>query len=200
LIGGGGRIGTSVARRARGFEMEVLYWAPRRRPEDFERELGITYVSLDELLRRSDFVSIHSPLRAETRHQIGERELALMKPTAFLINTSRGSIVDESALAAALDRHQIAGAALDVFEHEPVVTPALLEMDNAVVTPHLGSAVLETRQALANVVADNAQALVEGRRPPNIVNPEVLDTWSLHGPRRSGDGGSPAAANRKRFS
>jgi glyoxylate reductase len=178
LIGGGGRIGAAVARRARGFQMNILYWSPRRKPHDLERDLGIEFVQLDELLRRSDFVSIHSPLREETRRQIGARELSLMKPTAFLINTSRGPIVDELALVDALARGQIAGAGLDVFEQEPAVTPALLEMRNVVLTPHLGSAVVETRDALANAVADNVVALIEGRRPPNIYNPEVFDAWT----------------------
>jgi glyoxylate reductase len=145
LVGGGGRIGSAVARRARGFGMRVLYWAPRRKPESLEREHDMTYVPLDRLLAESDFVSLHSPLNAETRHQIGKRELALMKPTAFLINTARGAIVDEAALARALKKRQIAGAGLDVFEHEPDVTPALLKMPNVVATPHLGSAVVEVR-------------------------------------------------------
>jgi glyoxylate reductase len=178
LVGGGGRIGSAVARRARGFQMDVLYWSPRRKPLEIEQELGLSFVPLDELLRQSDFVSIHSPLRDETRGQIGAKELSLMKPTAFLINTSRGPIVDEQALVAALERGQIAGAGLDVFEREPAVAPALLEMSNVVLTPHLGSAVVETRDALANAVADNLLALIEGRRPPNIYNPEVFSAWS----------------------
>jgi glyoxylate reductase len=174
LVGGGGRIGTAVARRARGFGMRVLYWAPRRKPESLEREHGMTYVSLDQLLAESDFVSLHSPLNAETRHQIGARELALMKPTAFLINTARGAIIDEAALARALKKRQIAGAGLDVFEHEPDVTPALLKMPNVVATPHLGSAVAEVREQMANIVVDNILALLDGKMPPNCVNPEVL--------------------------
>jgi glyoxylate reductase len=178
LVGGGGRIGSAVARRARGFQMDVLYWSPRRKPPDLEQELGLSFVPLDELLRRSDFVSIHSPLRDETRGQIGAKELSLMKPTAFLINTSRGPIVEEQALVDALERGQIAGAGLDVFEREPAVMPALLEMRNVVLTPHLGSAVVETRDALANAAADNLLALIEGRRPPNIYNPEVFGEWS----------------------
>jgi glyoxylate reductase len=174
LIGGGGRIGTAVARRARGFGMQVLYWSPRRKPESFERELQMTYVPLDQLLQESDFVSLHSPLKPETRHQIGARQLALMKPTAFLINTARGPIIDEAALARALKKRQIAGAGLDVFEHEPRVTPALLKMPNVVTTPHLGSAVVEVREQMANIVVDNILALLEGRTPPNCVNPEAL--------------------------
>jgi glyoxylate reductase len=187
LIGGGGRIGAAVARRARGFGMEVLYWSPRRKPDAIEQELRLAFVPFDELLTKSDFVSVHSPLKAETRRQIGERELKLMKPTAILINTSRGPVVDESALAAALARGEIAGAGLDVFDEEPRVTPALLELENVVLTPHLGSAVPETREALANAVADNLLALIEGRRPPNIVNPEVLPEvlsgWTSQGAR-----------------
>src|SRR5207247_6144648 len=128
LVGGGGRIGSAVARRARGFGMRVLYWAPRRKPENVERELAMTYAPLDQLLKESDFVSLHSPLRPETRHQIGGRELALMKPTAFLINTARGAIVDEAALARALKKRQIAAAALAAFEHEPHLPPAQLQV------------------------------------------------------------------------
>jgi glyoxylate reductase len=174
LIGGGGRIGTAVARRARGFDMRILYWTPRRKPESLERELDMTYVPLEQLLRESDFVSLHSPLTPQTRHQIGARELALMKPSAFLINTARGAIVDEAALARALERHQLAGAGLDVFEHEPSVIPALLQMPNVVTTPHLGSAVIEVREQMANIVVDNIFALLDGKIPPNCVNPEVL--------------------------
>jgi glyoxylate reductase len=174
LVGGGGRIGSAVARRARGFGMRVFYWAPRRKPEELERELDMTYVPFDQLLQESDFVSLHSPLRPETHHQIGKRELALMKPTAFLINTARGAIVDEAALVQALSKHQIAGAGLDVFEHEPRVTPALLAMPNVVATPHLGSAVAEVRERMANIVVDNILALLNGKVPPNCVNPEVL--------------------------
>ena len=175
LIGGGGRIGRAVARRARGFDMRVLYWGPRRKPADLERQYQMTYVPLDRLLAESDFVSIHSPLTPETRHQIGRRELALMKPTAFLINTARGPIVDEGALANALKQGKIAGAGLDVFEHEPKVTPALLEMKNLVATPHLGSAVVEVREQMANIVVDNIVAFVVGKVPPNCINPQVLE-------------------------
>ena len=174
LVGGGGRIGACVARRARGFDMRILYWSPRRKPEALEQDFGMTYVSLDQLLRDADFVSLHSPLLPATRHQIGARELALMKPTAFLINTARGAIVDEKALARALRKRQIAGAGLDVFEHEPEVTSALLKMANVVTTPHLGSAVVEVRERMANIVVDNILALLGGKTPPNCVNPEVL--------------------------
>ena len=122
LIGGGGLIGKAVARRARGFSMRVLYWTPRRKPENEEREAGLTFAPLDQLLRESDFVSLHSPLNAQTRHQIGVRELGLMKKSAFIINTARGPIIDEAALVRALKGRKIAGAGLDVFEHEPRYT------------------------------------------------------------------------------
>jgi glyoxylate reductase len=174
LIGGGGLIGKAVARRAHGFGMRVLYWTPRRKPEAEEREAGLTYVPLDELLRESDFVSLHQPLNASTRHQIAAREFGLMKKSAFLINTARGPIVDEAALVRALKGKKIAGAGLDVFEHEPRVSAELKMMKNVVVVPHLGSATTEVREEMAGIVVDNILALIEGRRPPHCVNPEVL--------------------------
>jgi glyoxylate reductase len=174
LVGGGGRIGKAVARRAHGFAMRILYWAPRRRPVPDERLFRFRFVPLDQLLAESDFVSVHSPLKKETYHQIGDRELGLMKNTAFLINTARGAIVDEAALVAALKSGRIAGAALDVFEHEPKVTAALRRMPNVVLAPHLGSAVAELREQLANIVVDNILAILEGRMPPNCINPEVF--------------------------
>jgi glyoxylate reductase len=174
LIGGGGLIGKAVARRAHGFSMRVLYWTPRRKPEHEEREAGLTYVPLDQLLREADFVSIHSPLNKETRHQIGARELRLMKKTAYIINTARGPIIDEAALVRALTKKQIAGAGLDVFEHEPKVDKALKKMSNVVLTPHLGSAVPDVREAMANIVVDNILALLGGHKLPNCVNPQVF--------------------------
>jgi glyoxylate reductase len=174
LVGGGGLIGKAVARRASGFGMRVLYWTPRRKSQSEEREAGLTYVTLDELLRDSDFVSIHSPLNNETRHQIGARQLGLMKKTAFLINTARGPIVDEAALVRALNKKQIAGAGLDVFEHEPKIDAALRKMPNVVLTPHLGSATVEVREAMADIVADNILAFISGKKLPNCVNPEVF--------------------------
>jgi glyoxylate reductase len=175
LIGGGGRIGRAVARRARGFSMRTLYWTPRRKPESEEREAGLEYMPYDQLLAESDFVSVHAPLNPETRHLVGERELRLMKPTAFLINTARGPIVDEKALVRALVERRIAGAGLDVFENEPQVEPELLTMSNVVLTPHLGSAAKELREQMANVVVDNIMAVLEGRRPPNCCNPEIYN-------------------------
>jgi glyoxylate reductase len=173
LIGGAGRIGRAVARRARGFSMRLLYWGPRRMAESEERELGLVYVPLDRLLAESDFVSIHAPLKPDTRHLIAARELALMRPTAFLINTARGPIVDEQALVQALTQRRITGAALDVYEDEPRVESALLMMDNVVLTPHIGSAVAELREAMAHVVVDNIVAVLQGRQPPNCWNPEI---------------------------
>jgi glyoxylate reductase len=174
LIGGGGLIGKAVARRAHGFSMRVLYWTPRRKSQQEEREAGLTYAPFERLLRESDFVSIHSPLNKDTRHQISARELRLMKKTAFLINTARGAIVDEAALVRALAKKQIAGAGLDVFEHEPKIDAALKKMSNVVLTPHLGSAVPEVREEMANIVADNILALLAGHKLPNCVNPQVF--------------------------
>ena len=170
---GAGRIGQATARRARGFGMKVIYWGPRRK-YDAERELGIEHVTLDRLLAEADFVSLHPPLNDETRHMISDKQFALMKPTAFIVNTARGAIIDEKALLRALKKKKIAGAALDVFEHEPNVPPAFKTLQNVVLTPHLGSAVMEVREQMANIVVDNIQALIDGRTPPNCVNPEVL--------------------------
>jgi glyoxylate reductase len=168
-----GRIGQATARRARGFGMKILYTARHRRPEA-EQELGMEYVTLDQLLAQSDFVSLHPALTVETRHMFGDKEFAKMKPSAFIINTARGAIIDEAALVRALKKKLIAGAGLDVFENEPNVPPALLKMKNVVLTPHLGSAVMEVRDQMANIVVDNIQALIDGRLPPNCVNPQVL--------------------------
>ncbi len=170
---GAGRIGQATARRARGFGMKILYWGPRRKPEA-EREIGMEFVTLDRLLAESDFVSLHPPLNTETRHMIGDKQFAQMKRTAFIINTARGAIIDEKALVRALKKKLIAGAGLDVFEHEPKLPPALRTMKNVVLTPHLGSAVMEIRAQMANILVDNIQALIEGRTPPNCVNPQVL--------------------------
>jgi glyoxylate reductase len=173
LIGGGGRIGKAVAKRAQGFSMRTLYWTPRRKPEAEERAAGLEYVPYDRLLAESDFVSVHAPLNSETVHLVGERELRLMKPAAFLVNTARGPVVDEKALVRALKERRIAGAGLDVYENEPKVEPELLTLQNVVLTPHLGSAVKELRESMANVVADNILAVLEGKRPPNCWNAEI---------------------------
>jgi len=174
LVGGRGRIGRAVAARARGFSMSILYCGPRPMEKAEEERLGAIYVPLDRLLAEADFVSLHPSLTEETRHMIDARALALMKPTAFLINTARGAVVDEAALIKALTEKRIAGAGLDVFENEPDVNRALTRLPNVALTPHLGSAVVEVRDAMGNAVVDNIVALLEGRQPPNIVNPEVL--------------------------
>jgi glyoxylate reductase len=174
LVGGKGRIGQAVARRAHGFSMNVLYSGPRRLPEAEERIVGMTYVPLDDLLKQSDFVSLHPPLNDDTRHMISDRQFTLMKPSAFIVNTARGAIIDEAALVRALKAKQIAGAGLDVFENEPRVARGLLSLPNVVAVPHLGSAVAVLREQMANIVVDNVLALLDGKRPPNIINPDVL--------------------------
>jgi glyoxylate reductase len=174
LIGGGGAIGKAVARRARGFDMRVLYWTPRRKPAREERAAGLTYAPLDRLLRQSDFVSLHSPLNKATHHQIGAREFALMKKTAYFINTARGPVVDEAALTRALKSGRIAGAGLDVFEFEPKVGKDLRTMTNVVLTPHLGSAVGEAREAMAQLVTDRILAFLAGKKLADCVNPQVF--------------------------
>ena len=175
-IVGLGSIGEAVARRARGFGMRILYTKRRRLDEPRERALGVEYRNLDELLRESDFVSINAALSPETIHLIGEREFSLMRPSAYLVNSARGPIVDEKALVQALEEKRIAGAALDVYEHEPMVDPGLVNLPNVVLTPHLGSAAIETRERTADIVVDNIVAVIEGRRPPNLYNPEVYDS------------------------
>ena len=158
---GMGRIGRAISRRARGFEMQILY-TDARRNEDAERELGATYVTLDELLARSDFVSLHTPLLPETRHLMNAERLRKMKRTAILINSSRGPVVDEHALAEALRDGVIAGAGLDVFEREPAVDPLLLTLENVVLLPHIASASEETRTKMAVRAAQNILAFLDG--------------------------------------
>jgi len=173
-IVGFGRIGRAVARRAKGFEMKVLYTDVRRAPEKVEEELEAKFVFLDELLSSSDFVSLHAPLLPTTYHLIGEKELRRMKRTAFLINAARGPLVDEKALVRALKEGWIAGAALDVYENEPELTPGLAELDNVVLVPHIGSASTATREKMATMAATNLLAGLKGEVPPNLVNREVL--------------------------
>ena len=172
-IVGLGAIGREVAKRARGFGMRVLYMKRHRLPEEEERALGVEWAPLDDLLREADFVSVNALFTPETRHLIGEREIGLMKPTAYLINTSRGPLIDEAALARALRDRRIAGAGLDVYEHEPAVTPELIGLPNVVLTPHVGSADRETRERIAGVVVDNIETWLRGDRPPNVANLEV---------------------------
>ena len=167
-IVGLGRIGRAVARRARGFDMTVLYHN-RNRDGDAESDLGVRYVSLDELLELSDFVSLHAPLTKETRHMLAAAELRRMKPSAVLINTARGAVVDEAALVEALRDGTIAGAGLDVFEEEPAVHPGLAPLPNVVLAPHLGSATLETRTEMALLCSRAVLDVLAGRQPPNAI-------------------------------
>jgi glyoxylate reductase len=168
-IVGLGQIGTAVARRGRAFGMELVYAGRRRAAEALERELDATFLELDELFAVSDVVSLHCPLTPETLHLVDERRLRLMRPTAFLVNTTRGPVVDEDALVRALREGVIAGAGLDVFEREPVVHPGLLELENAVLQPHLGSSTAETRTAMAELAARNVVAVLRGEAPPTPV-------------------------------
>jgi glyoxylate reductase len=169
-----GRIGAAVAERALGFRMQVLYTDFVRR-ESLEQRCGYRFVGLDILLRESDFVTLHVPLLAHTKGMIGEAQFALMKPTAYLINAARGSVVDERALIAALQTGRIAGAGLDVYETEPIdLSNPLLTMDNVVALPHVGSATEATRQAMVDLATDNVLAVLHGKPPSTPVNPEVL--------------------------
>ncbi|MBW1800890.1 MAG: D-glycerate dehydrogenase [Deltaproteobacteria bacterium] len=174
-IVGLGRIGRAVARRAKGFDMRILYHNRNRIETIDENALGITFVTLDTLLSESDFISLHVPLTEQTHHLIGPEELVRMKSNAYLINTSRGPVVDEKALVEAIERKQIAGAGLDVYENEPRLTPGLAGLDNVVLLPHVGSATLETRTAMARLAAENLLAGLKGDVPPNCVNPSFLD-------------------------
>ena len=175
-IVGAGRIGHAVAMKSKGFNMRVLY-ADEVENSILDRELGAKKVSVDELLRQADFVSLHVPLLPSTRHLINKDSLRLMKKTSYLINTSRGPVVDEAALAEALRDGVIAGAALDVFENEPAVHPDLLKLDNLVLTPHTASATFDTRNKMATMAASNLIAGLAGQKPPNLVNAEV---WGKH--------------------
>ncbi len=171
---GFGRIGRAVAHRAGGFQMRVLYHDAVRAPEAVEQELRAEYSEFDRLLSESDFVSVHVPLLPETRGLLGAAQFARMRPKAFLINTSRGPVVDEAALVAALESGKIAGAALDVYEKEPQIHPGLLR-PNTVLAPHLASASLETRTKMACMAATNVTSLFAGKRPPNLLNPEIWE-------------------------
>jgi glyoxylate reductase len=171
---GFGRIGQCVARRALGFGMRVIYSGSRQAPAEVEKELNAQLVSEETLFREADFVSLHVPLTPATRHLISGENLDKMKRTAFLINTSRGPVVDEVALADALENKKIAGAALDVFEHEPKIHPKLLARRDVILTPHIGSATVETRTRMMVVAATNVAAFFEGRTPPNALNKDAL--------------------------
>jgi glyoxylate reductase len=168
-----GRIGRAVGRRASGFRMRIIYNSTSRAPAEIEKELNAEFLPRDAVFEQADFLSLHVPLKPATRGLVGPAELAMMKRTAFLINTTRGPVVQEAALIDALERGIIAGAALDVFEREPII-PDGLRRDNVVLAPHLGSASIETRTRMALIAAENAIALFAGKRPPTILNPEVL--------------------------
>lgn len=165
-----GQIGREVAKRMHAFDMPILYTQRHRLPVELEVEYGAQYVPLDELLRRADVVSLHLTNNASTHHFLGAAEFQLMKPTAVLINAARGQVIDEAALVAALTSHQIAGAALDVYEHEPAVEPELKRMANVILTPHLGNATVEARNAMAEIVVKNVLAAEHGQPLKHVVN------------------------------
>lgn len=171
-IVGFGRIGQAVARRARAFGMRVIYWNRSAATGDLVSDA--TRASLEEVLRQSDFISLHVAYTSETHHMLGAPQIALMKPTVFIINTARGAVIDETALVRALQAKQIAGAGLDVFEREPQLTPGLAELENVVLAPHLGSATIGTRTKMGMIAMKNLLAVCAGQRPPNCVNPEVF--------------------------
>ena len=175
-IVGMGRIGRAVAKRAVAFGMRVSYYNRKRLDPVIERELGIVYKRFDDLLKTSDVISIHTPLSQDTHHLIGQRELALLKPAAYLINTSRGAVIDEQALVTSLAQGRLAGAALDVFEKEPIISPEFLSMDNVVLTPHIGTDAIETRIHMTREAAQNIIDFFNGRQPFHVVNPEVYKT------------------------
>ncbi len=170
---GFGRIGRAVARRATGFQMKVIYTDAVRAPEDVEKSVNAEFRDMNSLLAESDFISLHVPLLPDTRGLFDGPKFYRMKPTAFLINTSRGPVVDEAALVAALENKKIAGAALDVYENEPFIHPGL-KRANVVLAPHLASASTETRTKMAVMAANNIVALFKGQMPPNMLNPTVL--------------------------
>jgi glyoxylate reductase len=171
---GFGRIGRAVARRARGFNMRIIYNDAVRAPADAEKELGAEYLERDRVLAEADFLSLHVPLLPDTRHLINAQSLARMKSTAHIINTSRGPVIDEGALVAALEARKIGGAALDVYEKEPQIHPGLVNRPDVVLAPHIASASVETRTKMAHMAAGNVVARFTGQRPPNALNPEVL--------------------------
>jgi glyoxylate reductase len=168
-----GRIGAAMAKRALGFNMKIVYNDIRKVESGLVDMLRAQFLSLKDLLANSDFVTLHVPLTPETRHLIGREQLPWMKKTAFLINASRGPVVDEKALVEALQKGQIAGAGLDVFEWEPKVSPELMAMENVVMVPHIGSATFATREAMSLTAAKNIIAALKGETPPNILNPEI---------------------------
>ena len=171
---GMGKIGKAIAVRARAFDMKILYHNRKRINSEEEKTLRVEYVDLKTLLAESDFVTLNVPLTEETKHLIGKNELSLMKSTAFIINTSRGPVIDEKELVEVLKAGKIGGAGLDVYENEPSLTPGLTELDNVILLPHVGSGTQETRIKIGKLAVENLIAGLEGRTPPNLVNPEVI--------------------------
>ncbi|WP_425060724.1 Putative 2-hydroxyacid dehydrogenase [Sporomusa carbonis] len=174
-IVGMGNIGKAVAKRAQGFDMRIIYHTRTRLSPDVEKELGLEYMPLTDVITQADFLTFHLSYALSLKHMIGAKELASMKPTAFLINAARGPLIDEAALLEALRNKTIAGAALDVYEFEPKVTAGLEELDNVVLTPHLGNATIETRDAMAEIAANNIIAVLTGQKPLTCVNPQIYE-------------------------
>ncbi|WP_371371382.1 2-hydroxyacid dehydrogenase family protein [Sporomusa aerivorans] len=172
-IVGMGNIGKAVAKRAKGFDMKIIYYTRTRLQPEAEQEMGLTYMPLEEVIKQADFLTFHQSYTPAMKHMIGPKELASMKPTAFLINAARGPLIDEAALFAALKNRTIAGAALDVYEYEPKVTTGLEMLDNVILAPHLGNATVETRNAMAEIAADNIIAVLTGNKPLACVNPHI---------------------------
>jgi glyoxylate reductase len=166
---GCGEIGSAVARRASGFNMRILYNNRNRMPIEKEQDLDAIYTSLEDLLRQSDFITVHAPLTDQTQYLIGKKQFLLMKPTAYFIHTARGKVVDDNALVEALQKEKIAGAALDVYENEPALTEGMTELENLLLLPHIGSASFETRDEMAELVADNVLDSLEGTSPRSLV-------------------------------
>jgi len=171
---GMGRIGQAVAKRSPGFGMKVVYYDERQLPEDKESALGATLLPLDEVVKNADFLSLHLPYFPEVHHLIDKRRLEMMKPGAYLINTARGPLVDEKSLVEHLRAGKIAGAALDVYEHEPMMAPGLADLENVTLLPHLGSATHEARSAMAAIAAQSVSDVISGKVPEHILNPEIF--------------------------
>lgn len=173
-IVGMGNIGKAVAKRAKAFNMPIIYYSRTRQSAEIEADLGLQFMPLEEVIKQADFLSFHLSYNPSLRHMIGAEQLGQMKKTAFLINAARGPLIDEAALAEALETKVIAGAALDVYEFEPKVTPALLALDNVILCPHLGNATIETRNAMAKIAAENIIAVLQGGKPLTCVNPDAI--------------------------
>lgn len=172
---GMGRIGKAIAKRARGFDMDIKYWNRTRLPESEEKQLGLEYLPFEQVLKISDFVSLNVAYNEDTFHLISAKEFELMKPTSIIINTARGAVIDEKALVSALKEHKIAGAGLDVFENEPIIEPELIAMNNVVLLPHLASATIATRTKMAMIAIDNLLAGLRDQKIPNQVNKNIIE-------------------------